>query len=107
MAYAYKVADVCLSRAGSNTAFELIANKIPTLFIPLPKTESRGDQIDNAKYFKSLNLADFTYQENLDENVLTNKLLALYSNRKYYVDNFKNYNLKIGNKIIAEILNKY
>lgn len=107
MSYAYKVADVCLSRAGSNTAFELIANKIPTLFIPLPKTESRGDQIENAKYFKSLNLADYIYQENLDENTLTNKLLKVYANRNYFMDNFKNYNLKIGNKIIAEILNKY
>ena len=31
--------------------FELMALAKPTIFIPLPKKESRGDQIQNAKYF--------------------------------------------------------
>ncbi len=107
MAYAYALADVCLSRAGSNTAFELIALKIPTLFIPLPKTASRGDQIENAKYFKSLSLADYAYQETLNGDLLFNKILSLYTNRNIYLKTLNSYNLKTANKIIAQILNKY
>ena len=37
------------------------------ILIPLPKTShSRGDQIDNAKYFKQNNYASVIYQENLN-----------------------------------------
>ena len=48
MEKAYAVADICVSRAGSNTLFELLALNIPSLLIPLPKGVSRGDQVLNA-----------------------------------------------------------
>jgi UDP-N-acetylglucosamine--N-acetylmuramyl-(pentapeptide) pyrophosphoryl-undecaprenol N-acetylglucosamine transferase len=45
-------ADLCVSRAGANFIFELLALKKPTLLIPLSKAASRGDQILNAKSFE-------------------------------------------------------
>ena len=59
-------ADIVVTRGGANALFELLALKKPMLIIPLPKTESRGDQIDNANYFKSKNYAEVLYQENLN-----------------------------------------
>ena len=56
MASAYAAADGVVCRSGSNTAFEVIALKKPTLFIPL-ETASRGDQVQNADYFASQGLA--------------------------------------------------
>ncbi len=50
MGSAYACADVALSRAGSNTLFELLALKIPSVLVPLAKS-SRGDQVENAVYF--------------------------------------------------------
>lgn len=47
----FALADAVISRGGSNSLFELMALKKPTLCIPLPKGVSRGDQIDNAAYF--------------------------------------------------------
>lgn len=47
----YAVSDLAVTRAGANTLFELTALGIPALAIPLPKGNSRGDQIENAKYF--------------------------------------------------------
>lgn len=47
----YACADYAVSRCGANAANELIAMKIPTLFIPLENGASRGDQLDNALYF--------------------------------------------------------
>ena len=107
MKFAYKIADVVISRAGSNTAFELALMKLPTLFIPLPKTSSRGDQIENANYFKQLNLADVLLQENLTSQVLCEKINLLYKNKELYLNSLKNVNLKIANQEVAEILNKY
>lgn len=46
----YKSCDIAVSRGGANALFELIESEIPTLVIPLEKN-SRGDQIENAKYF--------------------------------------------------------
>ena len=107
MAYAYKLADVCISRAGSNTAFELLSLNIPTLFIPLPKGASRGDQIENANYFKSLNVADVCYQEDLSEHNIYNKVLKVYQNKDFYIKNAKNHKFEVANEKIANILNKY
>ena len=70
MADVYAATDIAVSRCGANTAFELMALGIPSLFIPLPKTSSRGDQIENAEYFKSIGAAHV-----LDESFLTPKTL--------------------------------
>ena len=62
----FKASDLVISRAGSNTIFELATLRIPMLLIPLPKSASRGDQIDNANYFKELGIANVIDQENLN-----------------------------------------
>ncbi len=51
MASAYAAADVVLSRAGSNTVFELMALKKRAVLVPLERG-SRGDQPENAAYFE-------------------------------------------------------
>lgn len=61
----YSCADAAVARCGSNTAFELIANRIPTLFIPLDNGASRGDQIKNAEYFKAARLCNVLYEKDL------------------------------------------
>ncbi len=105
MQYAYALCDLAVSRAGSNTAFELIALKKPTVFIPLPKGASRGDQIENANYFASKNLCKTLNQENI--NLLKNELFSLYENRNYYLKNLKNNPISVGNKKIASLLKTY
>lgn len=50
MGSAYAAADVVLSRAGSNTVFELLALKKKAILVPLEQG-SRGDQLENAAYF--------------------------------------------------------
>ena len=47
----YKLVDVVISRAGSNVIFELLALNKKMILIPLEKN-SRGDQVENAKYFE-------------------------------------------------------
>lgn len=49
--------DYIISRAGSNSIFEFLALEKPMLLIPLSAAQSRGDQILNARLFKSQKLA--------------------------------------------------
>lgn len=46
----YKAASLCVTRGGANTLFELTAAGVPFVVIPLKKG-SRGEQLQNAKYF--------------------------------------------------------
>ena len=55
MASAYAAADFVLSRAGSNTVFEALALQKPALLVPLERA-SRGDQLENARYFEERGL---------------------------------------------------
>lgn len=62
-----KASDIVISRAGSNTIFELALLCKPMLLIPLSKKASRGDQIENAEYFKKLGIANVLYEEQLEK----------------------------------------
>ncbi len=68
-------ADFAIARAGASTLWELVANGLPTLFVPYPY--AAGDhQYYNAKYLADEGLA-FMFRENeLDEN----KVLEILDN---------------------------
>jgi len=78
---AFSVADVCVSRAGSNTLFELLALKKNCLLIPLPKRASRGDQILNANYFYKRGLVNVLDQDKLTKETLIEEIDKTYKNR--------------------------
>ncbi len=78
----YACADGAVARCGSNSANELIALKIPTLFIPLENKASRGDQVENAKYFSSLGVCRILRESELTPASLQASILALLNDRK-------------------------
>ena len=57
-------ADVVLSRAGSNTVFELMALKKRAVLVPLAHA-TRGDQLANATYFEKQGLVSVLREEEL------------------------------------------
>ncbi len=66
MGAAYAAADVVLSRAGSNTVFEILALKKPSVLVPLAHA-SRGDQVENALYFERQGLVRVLGEADLDD----------------------------------------
>lgn len=105
MADAYACADFAISRCGSGAAHELLALKIPTLFIPLENSQSRGDQIKNAEYFLSLGACRVLRQPKMNEQTLKNEINALVED-KFLVENLKKSNIKCGTSTICkEIIN--
>ena len=59
------LADVVVTRGGSNTIFELLAMAKLHVIVPLGREASRGDQIENADYFVKKG-----YAKKLDEGQL-------------------------------------
>lgn len=100
----YACADFALSRCGSNTANELIALKIPTLFVPLENKRSRGDQVKNAEYFYNLGACRVLSENNLTQQSLLSELNALFADKKIKTA-LDNSTVRQGNqKIIKEII---
>ncbi len=82
MGAVYACADAAIARCGSNSANELLALKIPTLFIPLENSASRGDQLKNAEYFHSLGLCRVLSEKSLDPMKLKAEIYSLMNDEK-------------------------
>lgn len=76
----YARADVVVCRAGANTMFELAALAKPTVAVPLPKGNSRGDQEDNARYFATHHGFCVIPQSDLSVEGLVRAILSAQAN---------------------------
>ena len=104
---AFAVSDLVVTRGGSNSLFELLALSKPMLVIPLPKDNSRGDQILNARYFEQRGLCKVLLQENLTSGSLIFNLNELYAQRQTYIDNIASHPTKKANYEICQTVYEY
>ena len=93
---AYAAAYIVLSRAGSGAIFEILALKKPSVLIPL-ENSSRGDQVENAEYFKRKGLCEVLRESQIDK--VADTLRQTYRNerlkRKLATSEFRAGNEKI------------
>ena len=99
-----KASDYAISRAGANSCFELLANKILTIFVPLPKGTSRGDQVENAKYFENEKLCCVINQNDLSIEKVLSSLNYLQKNANNIKNNLKNAEISDGTQKIIDII---
>lgn len=78
-------ADVVVSRGGATSLFELMAMKKPHVIIPLSKKASRGDQIDNAKYFHKLGVSEYVFEEDCTWDLLFQKIQERLENKAQFL----------------------
>ena len=69
-------ADVILSRAGANSIWEAAVLLKPMVLVPLCGNGTRGDQVDNAEFFKSKGAAEVLVGAEAD----TEHLMAALTN---------------------------
>jgi len=70
----YACCDVVVCRAGANTLFELAALGKKAICVPLPKGNSRGDQVQNAHYFAQKYGFDVLPQSQLSVDSLVHRI---------------------------------
>lgn len=78
-----KVTDILVSRAGASTISEVIALKLPTLFIPSPYV-ANNHQYYNALSMKEKKAADMIIESELNSEILNEKISELLNNGIYY-----------------------
>ena len=103
MGEVYACADYAVSRCGANAANELIALRIPTLFIPLENGASRGDQVDNALYFYERGLCRILREGEMTPSALKSAIDELIADKKLKTALKENVFKRGNERIIQEI----
>ena len=103
------ITDTVVSRAGSNAIYEFLTLRIPMLLIPLGLDQSRGDQIDNAKYFESKGYGQMIPEDQLTQFKLLEQLKQIESHRTditHQMESYKESYTKedLFNKILNDAL---
>lgn len=107
LAHIYAITDLIVSRAGSGSIFESLACAKPLVLVPLPKTVSRGDQIENAQVFEQKGFAVMLDQKGLSSSRFAESVLGLLNNESFrtsMVKNQKNAQYKNAAKKIAQAI---
>ena len=102
--------NLCLTRAGASTLAELTFLSIPYIEIPLPFAKD-NHKYENAAFYEDKGCNWILNQSELNETVLTSKLINIIENKAQYFDkknNMKNFSYQntwnnINQKIITTI----
>ena len=90
------LSDVVISRAGSNSIFELASLHKPMILVPLPNTASRGEQTLNAKSFVAKGYAEIIKDEDIaNPNVLLPVLDKMFTDKEKYINAMASHPVKI------------
>ena len=97
-------ADLVLSRSGAGTVFEVLAMKLPAVFVPL-EGQTRGDQWENASYFQRKGLCRILPQSQLDKlpSAIENALADESLKTRLKESNFRDGNANILRALRAEL----
>ncbi|PTJ89651.1 undecaprenyldiphospho-muramoylpentapeptide beta-N-acetylglucosaminyltransferase [Staphylococcus simulans] len=85
------ITDMVVSRAGANAIYEFLTLNIPMLLIPLGLDQSRGDQIDNAKYFQSKGYAQTLPEDEASQQKFMDALKEIENNLSTIEQQMSNY----------------
>lgn len=100
----FAASDIIISRAGSNAINEFAALKKPSLLIPLPARNSRGDQLLNAESFEKQGFSMVLDEDLMNKESLIKNVNELYANRQKYIDAMEKSNVTNGIVAVMDII---
>ncbi|KTD14792.1 undecaprenyldiphospho-muramoylpentapeptide beta-N-acetylglucosaminyltransferase [Legionella gratiana] len=100
----FAAASVVISRAGANSLYEILALGKPHILIPLSTEVSRGDQIQNAKYFQELGISLVIENRSLNVGTLLQTLCDLEQNKMEIMSKINALNIKSATEQVVAII---
>lgn len=107
LTHLFAAADLIISRAGANAICELLALQKPNILIPLPATQSRGDQLLNASSFEKSGYSYVLQEEELTSDTLLKAVQYVYDEREEYIQAMKDSKLNDAIDIIMGLIEKH
>lgn len=86
-----KISDLIVGRSGSNAIYEFLLNEKPMILIPLPLSQSRGDQVENAEYFKEKGYAEVIQERDLTLEQFNQSAARIEKNRSEIIARMKGF----------------
>jgi len=100
----FAATDTVISRAGANSLYEILALAKPHILVPLSLKASRGDQIQNARYFEQLGMSVVLNEETLTPVTLLAAVDSVVARHDDIVDKIRALNIKSATARIIEII---
>ncbi|WP_454784111.1 undecaprenyldiphospho-muramoylpentapeptide beta-N-acetylglucosaminyltransferase [Legionella sp. WA2024007413] len=100
----FAAASVIISRAGANSLYEILALGKPHILIPLPAEVSRGDQIQNARYFQKIGISLVIEDSALNTDILLQTLHELENNKRDINNKINELNIKSATDQLVAII---
>ncbi|MBQ3503002.1 MAG: UDP-N-acetylglucosamine--N-acetylmuramyl-(pentapeptide) pyrophosphoryl-undecaprenol N-acetylglucosamine transferase [Clostridia bacterium] len=102
--YLLSISDLVVGRAGAGVVFECAYMHKPMLLIPLQNGHSRGDQVQNAKYFYDLGCAKILEEFKLSPSTLIKSIELALPNIKEMTSNLKKLDLSSGKEKMLKLI---
>jgi UDP-N-acetylglucosamine--N-acetylmuramyl-(pentapeptide) pyrophosphoryl-undecaprenol N-acetylglucosamine transferase len=100
-------ASVVVARSGANTVWECAAAGKPMILVPLEKGSSRGDQVENARFFVGAGAAVMMTGLEATSDHLAKSSIELLDNERLFSD-MSSASLALGTsrpaRLIAELI---
>ena len=107
LSHLFAATDIIVSRAGANAICELLALKKPNILIPLPASQSRGDQLLNAASFENSGYSYVIQEEELVGDALLRAIQYVYNERDEYIQALSESKLNDAVSIITSLIIEY
>lgn len=100
----FAAASIIVSRAGANSLYEILALNKAHILIPLSAKVSRGDQIQNARYFQKEGISLVIQDEVLSADILMQTLNDLTASKSEIEKKIKALNIGSASERIVAII---
>lgn len=100
----FAASEIVISRAGANSVYEILALAKPHVLIPLSKKVSRGDQIQNARYFQRQGISTVLSDETLSPETLLAAVEDVSTHRKEIIKKIKALGIESATMKIVALL---
>jgi len=100
----FAASDLIISRAGANSLYEILALGKPHVLIPLSMKASRGDQIQNAKYFADQGISVVIPEEELNSSRLISAIKDVHNRQDEIKHQIKSLHIESAAQKIVSII---
>ena len=100
----FAASELVVSRAGANALYEILALSKPHVLIPLSQKVSRGDQVQNARYFQQQGISVVVSEETLTPETLLAAVEDVSKDRKEIIKKIKALGIESATMKIVSII---
>lgn len=100
----FAASDLIVSRAGANTLYEILALGKPHVLIPLSQKVSRGDQVQNANYFKQQGISVVIPEEELTPETLIGAIDEVMSTQQTRIEKIKQLGIESATEKVFSVI---